>query len=55
VTEEKVHYDIIAVDALRELPLAERVQAVLKAFDNDERDELALWLEDDTTEKTITD
>jgi hypothetical protein len=52
MTEEKIHYDMIAVDALRELPLAERVQAVLKAFEGgDERDELLAWLHDDKAEK----
>jgi len=37
----------LAEEALGELTLDKRVQAVLKAFDPDERDELAHWLEDD--------
>jgi hypothetical protein len=46
----------LAGEALAELPLAARVQAVLKAFDSDEREELAAWLDDDrTAEKSPTD
>jgi acylphosphatase len=41
----------LAIEALIELTLDNRVQAVLKAFDGDERDELANWLDD---EKTVT-
>jgi hypothetical protein len=41
----------LAIEALAELILDNRVQAVLKAFDRDERDELANWLDD---EKTVT-
>ena len=41
----------LAIEALAELTLDNRVQAVLKAFDRDERDELANWLDD---EKTVT-
>jgi hypothetical protein len=37
----------IAVEALAELTLNQRVQAVLKAFDQEERDELASWLDAD--------
>lgn len=39
----------MAVEALAELTLDNRVQAVLKAFDSDEKDELANWLDDDKT------
>jgi acylphosphatase len=41
----------LALEALAELMLDNRVQAVLKAFDSDERDELAAWLNDDKAEK----
>jgi hypothetical protein len=37
----------LAIECLDTLPLEQRVQAVLRAFDPDERDELAHWLEDD--------
>jgi hypothetical protein len=36
----------LAIECLGMLTLDQRVQAVLKAFDADERDELAHWLED---------
>lgn len=44
----------VAVEALGELSLDQRVQAVLKAFDKDGRDELANWLDDDKTVEDAT-
>jgi ubiquinone biosynthesis protein UbiJ len=41
----------LAVEALNELTLDNRVQAVLKAFEKDERDELANWLGDEETKE----
>jgi hypothetical protein len=39
-----------AVEALSLLTLEQKVQAVLKAFDRNEKDELAAWLDDDPPE-----
>ena len=44
----------LALEALAELTLDNRVQAVLKAFDKDGRDELANWLDDDKTVEDAT-
>lgn len=41
----------VALEALGELTLDNRVQAVLKAFGGDERGELTAWLNDDEAEK----
>jgi hypothetical protein len=48
----------LAIECLGLLTLAQRVQAVLKAFDDEERGELAAWLDDDgdgKREKSPTD
>ena len=39
----------LAIECLGMLTLDQKVQAVLKAFDSDEKDELANWLDDDKT------
>lgn len=45
----------LATEALGELTLDKRVQAVLKAFDAEAQEELASWLDtDDDEEKTTT-
>lgn len=36
----------LAIECLGLLTLKEKVQAVLKAFDKEEREELAAWLDD---------
>jgi hypothetical protein len=41
----------LAIECLGLLALAQRVQAVLKAFDDEERGELAAWLDDDSDGK----
>ena len=43
----------VAVEALGELSLQQRVQVVLKAFDKEEREELANWLDDEEKEDPV--